>query len=196
MANITRYHGWYEDAEGHRGLLLAEADENLEDYLQKGDVIIQSERKTLCKQTIESIVYAHENGVIHSDLRPENILVSGGNIWLSDFGGSTCEKLGLDGGHLPDSGFWNPNSEWKSTVALDIFSLGSILYTIVTGHWPYKDGTFKTLGEYRQYVDERFKAGQFPSVSGLLAGDIMIGCWTGRYQTAYDVLKDFQGACE
>ncbi|KAI0876494.1 kinase domain-containing protein, partial [Hypoxylon argillaceum] len=189
---IVKYHGWHKDTEGRQGLLLAKADETLEDYLQKGDVITPSERKTLCRQTIQSIVYAHENGVIHSDLRPENILVSGGNIWLSDFGGSTCEKRGLDGGHLPDSGFWNPNSKWESTPATDIFSLGSILYTIVTGHWPYKDGTtFKTLDEYRQYVDERFKDGQFPSVADLVAGEIIMGCWMGRYETADDILRDF-----
>ncbi len=193
MSNFVRYHGWHDDAAGPHGLLLEEADSNLEDYLQKEDQITRSEREALCKQAIQSIVYIHEKGVIHSDLRPENFLVSGGNIWLCDFGGSTCETHDLDGGHLPDSGFWDPNSEWKSTSATDIFSLGSILYTIVKGHWPYKDNTtFKTLDEYRQYVDERFKNGQFPSVRGLLAGEIIMGCWTGRYKTVHAILKDFE----
>ena len=66
-------------------------------------------------------------GVIHSDLRPENILVdpvdaSSLSVWLCDFGESACEGLGLDGGHLPDTPFFDPRMKWESTPATDIFS--------------------------------------------------------------------------
>ncbi|KAH6658251.1 hypothetical protein BKA67DRAFT_209492 [Truncatella angustata] len=64
----------------------------------------------MCEQIAEGVAHAHEKGVIHSDLRPENILVdqvhgSFVSIWLCDFSGSFCTKLGLDGGHLPDTPF-------------------------------------------------------------------------------------------
>ena len=46
-------------------------------------------------------------GVIHSDLRPENFLVDAStptsfDLWLCDFGESVCKELDIDGGSLPD----------------------------------------------------------------------------------------------
>nr|KMM68416.1 hypothetical protein CPAG_04743 [Coccidioides posadasii RMSCC 3488] len=124
-----------------------------------------------CSQAAETIQYIHQKGVIHSDLRPENYLLhrnSGGilNLFLSDFGGSTSGVI--DGGHLPDSGFFDPRKPWVSTKATDIFSLGSVLYTIMTGHWPYKcAGLFGSLKEklsYGERVDELFSLAENETV--------------------------------
>src|SRR5450432_1769231 len=115
-------------------------------------------------QATEAIRYIHQKGVIHSNLRPENYLLhtdANGvlNLYLTDFGGSTCGHI--DGGHLPDSGFFNPRKPWVSTEATDIFSLGSIFYTIMTGHWPYKSPRpFESVEEKWHYdakVDELFR---------------------------------------
>ncbi|KAG9230401.1 kinase-like domain-containing protein [Amylocarpus encephaloides] len=117
-----------------QGLLLAEASHgNLQQYIDENNSFIPlSLRKKWCRQTAESITNLHSLGVIHSDLRPDNFLVHATStasldIWLCDFGGSTCEELGLDGGHLPEAGFFDPTQEYVSTPATDIFSLGSIL---------------------------------------------------------------------
>ncbi|KAI0868476.1 hypothetical protein GGS24DRAFT_482251 [Hypoxylon argillaceum] len=100
----------------------------------------------MCKHVTEAIVYAHEKGVIHSDLRPDNLLVdevyeSSMSIWLCDFGGSLCEELGLDYRHLPDSPFFDPRVKWESTPTTNIFSLGSIFHTIQAGYWPFREPT-------------------------------------------------------
>jgi serine/threonine protein kinase len=124
-----------------QGLLLVEANHSsLQQYIdENNNSIILCLRKKWCRQTTESIAYLHSQSVIHSDLRPENCLVHATStasldIWLCDFGGSTCEELGLDGGHLPDANFFDPTQEYVSTPATDIFSLGSIFYNILTGH--------------------------------------------------------------
>lgn len=143
-------------------------------------------------------MYIHHQGVIHSDLRPDNFLVHATtpeclDLWLCDFGGSTCEELGLDGKHLPDPGFFDPNSKWVSTPATDIFSVGSILYTILTGHWPHRGpGPFKTAEEMESYdrlVDGLFGEGKFPDVKGLFGERVIWGCWTKEYTNADDVLQ-------
>ena len=181
-------------------MLLAEASHgSLQRYLdENNDTIPPSVRKKWCRQVVESIAYIHSRGVIHSDLRPENFLVHATtptslDLWLCDFGGSTCEELGLDGKHLPDPGFFDPNSEWVSTPATDLFSVGSILYTILTGHWPYRGpGPFKTAEEmeaYDQHVEELFRQGKFPDVEGLFGGRIILCCWTSKYTSADDVLQ-------
>lgn len=168
----------------------------LDDYF---DHIPLSIRHKWCTQVVESIVHIHGKGVIHSDLRPDNFLVHATtptslDLWLCDFGGSTCEKLGLDGGHLPDSGFYDPQSDPVSTPQTDIFSVGSVLYTILTGHWPHRtSGPFRTgeeMEEYRQNVDGLFERREFPIVAGLFAGEIIMRCWRNQYASANDVLRD------
>lgn len=181
-------------------MLLAEASHgSLQQYLdENNDVIPESVRRKWCLQVVESIVYIHSRGVMHSDLRPDNILVHATaptclDLWLCDFGGSMCEELGLDGKHLPDPGFFDPNSEWVSTPATDIFSVGSILYTILTGHWPHRGpGSFKSAEEsesYDQRVEQLFRGGEFPDVEGLFGERIIQGCWANKYTSAEDVLQ-------
>lgn len=156
------------------------------------DEISLHTRKTWCRQAVESIVYIHGHGVLHSDLRPDNFLIhetttASLELWLCDFGGSTCDKLGLDGGSLPDSGFYDPNAEQISSLGTDLFSLGSVLYTIITGHWPYRgQGDFQTgdeLERYRENVD-LFGRRIYPETNELFAGKTIVGCWTSAFEKA------------
>lgn len=118
------------------------------------------------------------------------------DLWLfCDFGGSVCEELGLDGGGLPDAGFFDPGSDGAPTPATDIFSLGSVLYTIVTGHWPYRDAgeRFTSPEKMEQYVarvDDSFGKGIFPDTEELLGGDIILKCWTKKYSNVDTILND------
>ncbi|KAG9247661.1 kinase-like domain-containing protein, partial [Calycina marina] len=185
------------------GLLLAEASHgSLQRYLDNHyDTIPLSLRKKWFLQAIESVAYIHNRGVIHSDLRPDNFLVHSTDptsldLWLCDFGAATCEEqLGLAVGGLPDAGVFDPNSKWEPTPATDIFSLGSVLYTILKGHWPYRAlrGSFDSLEEMEQYetlVDDRFKQGIFPDVKGLFGGEVIMGCWSQKYSDMNKILED------
>jgi hypothetical protein len=103
----------------------------------------------------------------------------------------------LDCGNLPDSGFFDPNSPWESTTDTDIFSLGSVLYAIVTGRWPYREtsGPFKSVDDMERYernVDDLFKRGEFPDVTGLYGGKVMLGCWRHEYTSVDDILRDVE----
>jgi hypothetical protein len=55
----------------------------------------------------------------------------------------------LDGKHLPDPGFFDPNSDWVSHTATDIFSVGSILTLSLlgTGH----TGALDLSGQWRKW---------------------------------------------
>jgi serine/threonine protein kinase len=180
-------------------LLLSEAsDGNLQTYLEANyDTIPFSLRQKWCRQVVESISYIHRQGIIHSDLRPDNYLVHATqtslDLWLCDFGGSFSEKLGVDGKQLPDPGFFDPNAEWRATKANDLFSVGSVLYGIVAGHWPHRDpGPFESVGDSYAYdarVERLFKNQEYPDVAGLFGGHIIFGCWTRKYASADDVLQ-------
>ncbi len=180
-------------------MLLAEASHgNLQQYIdQNNDTISLSLRVRWCQQMTEAVGYIHQKGMIHSDLRPENCLLDASrgslDVKICDFGGSMCLDLGLDGRGLPDHPFWN--MDWTSTPATDIFSLGSIFYTITTGHWPYKPALSprKEEGEeegrwvYEDRVEASWKQGLYPDMEGVIGGEVMIGCWTNRYTRAEDI---------
>ncbi|KAJ8127302.1 hypothetical protein O1611_g6335 [Lasiodiplodia mahajangana] len=192
---IVRCFGWL--TEFPTGLLLAEASHgSLQCFLDRhNEAIPLSLRKRWVRQAIESIAYIHGRGVIHSDLRPDDFLAHGQDLWLCDFGKSTCRELGICGGGVPDAGFFDPNSPWVSTPGTDIFSLGSVLYTILKGHWPYRTqgGSFETLGDmdkYAAHVEDLFGQGIFPEVNDLVGGEIILGCWTKKYATAQDIPEE------
>jgi serine/threonine protein kinase len=182
--------------EANRGDLQRYLDTHNED-------ISEDLRLKWCLQAAEAIAYLHSKDVIHSDLRPENYLLHTYNndsipdLLLSDFGGSYC-KIGdrvIDGGHLPDTGFFNPNNEWVSSKGTDVFALGSVLYTIMTGHWPYKSADpFVSVEEWEEYedkVNELFMEREYPAVEHLVGGEIIYDCWSEKLD-AGTVVKGYK----
>jgi serine/threonine protein kinase len=146
----------------------------------------------------EGFDHIHSKDVIHSDTRLDNILVNAQlDLWICDFGGSKCGALELNGKHFPDDPFFDPRLGFVSIPATDIFSLGSLLFVILTGNLPFGTGLkgepFDDMQSYESYVNERFKRGEFPVVTGLIAGDIIRSCWhhneNSGFKTAADVLS-------
>lgn len=196
IPGVSRYMG-SRDTPDIRGLLFAEASHgNLQKYIDQNNYSISLPlRMKWCRQVTEAIQHLHLNSVIHSDLRPENCLVHASmaslNILLCDFGGSMCPELDLDGRGLPDHPFWN--LDWESTAATDIFSLGSVFYTVMTGHWPYKSALpsgeegEEDRWDYEDRVATSWKKGIYPDLEGVVGGKVMMGCWTKQYIIAGDI---------
>ena len=106
-----------------------------------------------------------------------------------------CPALGLDGGSLPCIPFYHPVFGNSCSAALDIFGLGSVLYVILTGRWPYRDvgGRPKRDGERHAYemdVEERMRREEYPADAvALPAGNVIMGCWNRRFETAQAVVE-------
>ena len=193
---FSRYKG-FRDTPDITGLLFVEASHgNLQKYIDENNGLISLPiRKKWCRQLTEAIQHLHGNGVIHSDLRPENCLLDASaaplDLLLCDFGGSMCRDLGLDGRGLPDPPFWN--MEWESTPATDIFGLGSTFYTIMTGHWPYKSvhpsEQEEDKWDYEERVMTLLKDGVYPNVDGVIGGTVIMGCWRKRYIAIEHILQ-------
>ena len=128
-------------------------------------------------------------GVRHSDLRLDQWLLDNDmDARLSDFNGSGYDAraaLGLEGskalGHEELSYYLPRDPTTDNRNESDLFALGSVLYKLVVGYRPYENLT-------DDVIKSLYKQGQFPSVEELLLGEIILGCWRGRFLSIKEVL--------
>ncbi|KAI9707810.1 MAG: hypothetical protein M1836_000772 [Candelina mexicana] len=134
------------------------------------------------RQLTDVLRYVHSKRVIHCDLGTHNILLDKDlDIKLIDFAGSSIDSS------APLVSCWVRNQppwfdETGADEKADIFALGSVLYTIMTGRSPYYDRPNRDITAlYRAY--------QFPDVGSLEAfGSVIDRCWRGKYGSADEVL--------
>ncbi len=94
----------------------------------------------------DALDYAHRHGVIHRDIKPENILLHDGRPMVADFGIALALSAAA-GGRMTETGmslgtphYMSPEqatAEKELTPRSDIYSLGSVLYEMLTGNPPH-----------------------------------------------------------
>jgi eukaryotic-like serine/threonine-protein kinase len=101
------------------------------------------ERLLLLLHVCAGVAHAHQNLIVHCDIKPENILVTArGTVKLLDFG---IARL-LDPGHgatvhRPATPAYSSPEQLQGgtiTTASDVYSIGVLAYVVITGQWPYR----------------------------------------------------------
>jgi len=121
--------------------------EDLKKFIRRSDQITTGKAVTIAKQVCEGLVEAHRLGVIHRDLKPQNVMIDHeGNARIMDFGlARFVETEGVTG-----SGVMLGTPEYMSPEQVDlkeidarsdIYSLGIILYEMLTGKVPFEGET-------------------------------------------------------
>lgn len=89
-------------------------------------------------QLLEAVAYAHEQGVIHCDIKPENIILFEANhIRLADFGIAKAARNTINGAGTGTVGYMAPEQAMgKPSARSDVFSIGLIAYRMFAGKWP------------------------------------------------------------
>ncbi|CAO2628814.1 Sperm motility kinase Z [Lemmus lemmus] len=120
----------------------------------------EKEARGLFHQIIGAVGYCHDHGIVHRDLKPDNIIVdSSGRVKIIDFGLGTKVRPGkqLD---RPGGPFQFGAPEFFLGVPydgpkVDIWTLGVLLFFMVTGTFPFSAPTFSEL--WKQVVQGRYE---------------------------------------
>lgn len=172
--------------------------------------LIQNEKKldyeriiAITKQICRGLKYAHQNEIVHRDIKSGNIMVEPGDkVFISDFG---IAKV-IDAPSITTTGMAMGTPEYMAPEQCeggvvdgqsDIYALGIIIYEMVTGRPPFLADTplavaYKQVHETPPLLGK--KASNVPPRLELIVAKCLKKSKADRYQNADDLLKDLDSA--
>jgi len=173
-----------------------------------GKTLRQRKESTSLKQAIEmgiqiadGLAAAHDKGIVHRDIKPENIMIrKDGIVQIMDFGLAKLRgvsRLTKEGSTVGTAGYMSPEQVQglDADHRSDIFSLGALLYELLTGQLPFK-GVHETAIMYEVVnVDAVPPSAVVPEIEPEL-DRIVLECLQKepdeRCQSAKEVSKDLK----
>jgi serine/threonine-protein kinase len=154
-------------------------------------------------QICNAVDHAHKHGVLHRDLRPSNVLVTGsGLIKVADFGTSRFLEIAAHGTTVIGSPPYMAPEQFrgKAVFASDIYSLGVTMFQMLTGLLPYDTPSPADLNRLMRgelLISSRLKNPKVPKAIDEIVLKAMAPDIHARYARAGDLLDDvlaFRGA--
>src|SRR6476660_3244029 len=171
----------------------------LHEVLTEQRVLATDEVLQLTRQISRGLDYAHSNGIVHRDIKPANIMITGnGTVKIMDFG------IAKSGGQVTNTGqvLGTPNYMSPEQVKgrpldgrSDLFSLGVILYEMLTGEKPFVGQNVTTI--IYKIVNENpitprdLDVTVHPGLSAIVT-KALAKAPDDRYQTGADLVRDLE----
>ncbi len=172
----------------------------LKQYIERKGVVAWKEVVHFTKQISKALAHAHERGIIHRDIKPQNImLLRDGTIKVGDFGIAALEnEVYENNGEAIGSIHYIAPEQARGEcpdARSDIYSLGVMMYEMLTGGLPF---TGNTLGEIAvqhmnaKPVPPHEKNPEIPLELERITLKAMSAELSERYQSANELLSDLE----
>ncbi len=154
----------------------------------------------ITQEIAEALNYAHAQGVIHRDIKPANILITlDGHAKIADFGVAKLNQglMTMPGQVLGSPAYMAPEqlSGENADARSDLFSLGVILYSMLTGFRPFQGNSAATVSfkvVNRDPLPVTSFDSEFPAELDRLVSKAIAKDPDQRYQTGIEMAQDIQ----
>ena len=129
--------------------------ESLRDRVTREHQLPVDEAVRIATEVADALEYAHAHGVIHRDVKPENVLLHGGHALVADFGIALAASRGEGATRMTETGmslgtpaYMAPEQamgEREITPKADIYALGAVLYEMLSGEPPFVGPTAQAI---------------------------------------------------
>ncbi len=172
----------------------------LKQYMQKKGALSWKEALHFATQIAKALSHAHSKGIVHRDIKPQNIMVvKDGSIKVADFGIAHLQnETTMDANETIGSiHYISPEQARGETVdaRADIYSLGIVMYEMLTGQLPYEGDTVEAIAVQHFNAILPFPGDINPDIPVRME-EITLRAMTAdidaRYQSADGLLDDLE----
>jgi eukaryotic-like serine/threonine-protein kinase len=166
----------------------------LKDFLASHERFSLLDAVDIMSQLLAALEYAHEQGIVHRDVKPANIIMmANGKLKVADFGIARISNSNLTtvGSVMGTPSYMSPEQFAGSNVdrRADLFSCGVVFYQLLTGQKPF-EGATETIAYkicHEQHKDPSVtSAGRVPGIFDRVIAKALAKKPEMRYQTAHE----------